>query len=201
MRMAIPRTHAPAPHPPGSPPHRKVQGKTAALALSALGVVYGDIGTSPLYAVRECFNGAHAVALNDVNLFGVASLVFWSLTTVVSVKYVGFILKGRQPAGEGGIFALLGFDPGLPTPMTPRLRSAAAWRLFSARRCSTATALSLLSISVLSAIRRAEVRHRARQTIRRSLDLHRDYRSFCRSESGTSEHRQKCSDPSWWSGS
>jgi len=53
----------------------KVHEKTAALAIGALGVVYGDIGTSPLYAVRECFNGMHAVAMNDVNLFGVASLI------------------------------------------------------------------------------------------------------------------------------
>ena len=77
-----------------------------ALALGALGVVYGDIGTSPLYAIRECFHGQHAVALNEINIFGVLSLVFWSLTVVVTFKYVVFILRADN-RGEGGIFALL----------------------------------------------------------------------------------------------
>ena len=78
-------------------------------------MVYGDIGTSPLYAVRECFNGPHAVAMNETNVLGVASLIFWSLTIVVSVKYVGFILKADN-RGEGGIFALLGLILGRPQP-------------------------------------------------------------------------------------
>ena len=58
------------------------------LALGAFGVVYGDIGTSPLYAIRECFHGHHAIALTQGNIFGVMSLVFWSLTVVVSVKII-----------------------------------------------------------------------------------------------------------------
>ena len=66
-----------------------VQNNTFQLALAALGVVYGDIGTSPLYAVRECFSGPHAITLSEVNLFGVVSLIFWSLTIVVTVKYLG----------------------------------------------------------------------------------------------------------------
>jgi KUP system potassium uptake protein len=69
-------------------PHLPIVGKTVTLAIAALGVVYGDIGTSPLYAVRECFNGPYAIALNEVNLFGVVSLIFWSLTIVITVKYV-----------------------------------------------------------------------------------------------------------------
>jgi len=88
--------------PPSSHP-----GKDPQTGDCGAGVVYGDIGTSPLYAVRECFNGPHAVALNDVNLFGVVSLIFWSLTIVVTVKYVGVILRADN-RGEGGIFALLG---------------------------------------------------------------------------------------------
>ncbi|HSO72018.1 MAG TPA: KUP/HAK/KT family potassium transporter, partial [Thermodesulfobacteriota bacterium] len=76
------------------------------LSLGALGVVYGDIGTSPLYAIRECFHGQHAVALNQTNIFGVLSLVFWSLTVVITFKYVVFILRADN-RGEGGIFALL----------------------------------------------------------------------------------------------
>jgi KUP system potassium uptake protein len=77
---------------PGARPHSSA-GRTLKLGIVALGVVYGDIGTSPLYAVRECFTGPHAIALNKANLLGVASLIFWSLTAVVTVKYVGFILR------------------------------------------------------------------------------------------------------------
>jgi KUP system potassium uptake protein len=75
------------------------------LALGALGVVYGDIGTSPLYAVKECFHGLHAIAITPTNILGVMSLIFWSLTMVVTIKYVTFILKADNE-GEGGIYAL-----------------------------------------------------------------------------------------------
>lgn len=75
------------------------------LALGALGVVYGDIGTSPLYAVKECFHGLHAIAVTPTNILGVMSLIFWSLTMVVTIKYVTFILKADNE-GEGGIYAL-----------------------------------------------------------------------------------------------
>ena len=80
------------------------------LALLALGVVFGDIGTSPLYAVKECFFGKHAILLSQNNIMGVVSLIFWSLTVVVSIKYVSFILRVDN-RGEGGIFALLGLTP------------------------------------------------------------------------------------------
>src|SRR5262249_23676553 len=78
----------------------------AALALGALGVVYGDIGTSPLYALRECFVGDGAVEVTVPNVLGVLSLVFWSLTMVVSVKYLTFVMRADNQ-GEGGILALL----------------------------------------------------------------------------------------------
>jgi KUP system potassium uptake protein len=81
-------------------------GRTLTLALAALGVVYGDIGTSPLYAVKECFHGPHAIALLPMNIMGVLSLIFWSLMIVVSLKYVTFIMRADNK-GEGGIFALL----------------------------------------------------------------------------------------------
>ena len=84
--------------------------RLTALALGALGVVFGDIGTSPLYAVRECFHGMHAVALTQANVLGVLSLIFWSLIMVVGVKYVSFILRADNH-GEGGIFALLALLP------------------------------------------------------------------------------------------
>lgn len=76
------------------------------LALAALGVVYGDIGTSPLYAIKECFHGLHALPVTPTNILGVLSLVFWALTVVVTIKYVLFIMRADND-GEGGIFALL----------------------------------------------------------------------------------------------
>ncbi len=78
----------------------------AALALVALGVVYGDIGTSPLYALKECFSGRHSIPPTPENVIGVLSLVFWSLTFVVSFKYITFVLRADN-RGEGGILALL----------------------------------------------------------------------------------------------
>jgi KUP system potassium uptake protein len=77
----------------------------AALTLAALGVVYGDIGTSPLYAFKEVFAQGH-VPLNAENIFGVLSLMFWSLTVIVSFKYVGLILRADNN-GEGGLIAML----------------------------------------------------------------------------------------------
>ncbi|MES2305465.1 MAG: potassium transporter Kup [Gemmatimonadota bacterium] len=78
----------------------------AALSFAALGVVYGDIGTSPLYALAECFSGPHAIALTRDNLLGVLSLVFWALNFVVSFKYISMVMRADN-RGEGGILALL----------------------------------------------------------------------------------------------
>jgi KUP system potassium uptake protein len=75
------------------------------LSLAALGVVYGDIGTSPLYAIRECFHGPHAIAATAANILGVLSLIFWSLTIVISIKYLVFVLRADN-RGEGGILSL-----------------------------------------------------------------------------------------------
>jgi KUP system potassium uptake protein len=80
--------------------------KLALLTLTALGVVYGDIGTSPLYALKECFATAYGVAPTPANVIGVLSMIVWSLICVVSVKYIGFILRADN-RGEGGILALL----------------------------------------------------------------------------------------------
>ena len=78
----------------------------AALALAALGVVYGDIGTSPLYAVKEVFAGNHPIPVTDSNIYGSLSLFFWALVIVVSIKYVSFIMRADN-RGEGGIMALI----------------------------------------------------------------------------------------------
>ena len=77
----------------------------AALTLGAIGVVYGDIGTSPLYTIKECFTG-HSIPLITENIFGIMSLIFWSVLLVVSLKYVIFILRADNN-GEGGILALM----------------------------------------------------------------------------------------------
>jgi KUP system potassium uptake protein len=76
------------------------------LSLGALGVVYGDIGTSPLYALRECFNPRHGVAPTPANVLGVLSLIFWSLMIVITLKYLVFVMRADN-RGEGGILALM----------------------------------------------------------------------------------------------
>ena len=79
----------------------------SSLALAALGVVYGDIGTSPLYTMKEVFAGSsHPVPITPDNVLGVLSLVFWALMIVVTVKYVSFIMRCDNK-GEGGIMALM----------------------------------------------------------------------------------------------
>ncbi len=85
---------------------RVKQPSTAALALLALGIVYGDIGTSPLYAVKETFNPVHGIPLNTQNILGGLSAIFWALMIVVSLKYVTLVLRASN-RGEGGIMALL----------------------------------------------------------------------------------------------
>ncbi len=90
---------------PEEPPHQ-IEGPLPLLALGALGVVYGDIGTSPLYALRECFLGEHDLAINPANVLGILSMIFWSLVMVISVKYLTFVMRADNH-GEGGILALL----------------------------------------------------------------------------------------------
>jgi KUP system potassium uptake protein len=93
----------------------------ATLCLITLGVVYGDIGTSPLYAIRECFYGPHAVAPTHGHVLGVLSLIFWALIIVISIKYLVFVLRADNH-GEGGILALTA----LATPITPTGRQERA---------------------------------------------------------------------------
>jgi KUP system potassium uptake protein len=84
----------------------RVKKPLASLTLAALGVVYGDIGTSPLYAAKETFNPDHGIALNTENILGGLSAIFWALMIVVSLKYVILIMRASNK-GEGGIMALL----------------------------------------------------------------------------------------------
>ena len=78
---------------------------TAVLTIAALGIVYGDIGTSPLYAFKEAFNGPHALALTEANVLAALSALFWAIMLIISVKYVWLILK-LDNDGEGGVLAL-----------------------------------------------------------------------------------------------
>ena len=84
----------------------KTPAQQAALALAALGVVYGDIGTSPLYTIKEVFAGVHPIPLNPANVLGILSLILWALIIIVSIKYVVFIMRADN-RGEGGIMAMI----------------------------------------------------------------------------------------------
>src|SRR6187401_3562529 len=90
----------------GRAPHPEHTSGLGLLTLGVIGVVYGDIGTSPLYALRECFHGQHGVAATHDNVLGVLSLIFWSLTLIISIKYILFVMRADNN-GEGGILALL----------------------------------------------------------------------------------------------
>src|SRR2546428_484646 len=107
--------------PPAEPvaaPHGRY---LATLALAALGVVYGDIGTSPLYAIRESFYGTHGIAVTPGNVLGVLSLVFWALVIVVTIKYHIVIIRADNK-GEGGVLALMALVNGsrLARGLSPR---------------------------------------------------------------------------------
>jgi KUP system potassium uptake protein len=113
--MTAANTHAAAPSAAHAAPHGG--GHLAALSLAALGVVYGDIGTSPIYAMRESLHGAHGVAPTVDNVLGLLSLIVWALILVISVKYLAFVMRADN-CGEGGMIALTA----LVTPTSVRAR-------------------------------------------------------------------------------
>ena len=125
-------------------------GATASLTMAALGVVYGDIGTSPLYAFKEAFGGSHALPLNAENVLAVLSMMFWAVTLVVTVKYVTFMLRFDH-RGEGGALILLTFAL---RAAKERPRLAGAITLIGAFAASLfyGDALITPAISVLSAV-------------------------------------------------
>jgi KUP system potassium uptake protein len=124
----------------------------AKLTVAALGIVFGDIGTSPLYTLHECLAGEHGAAPTPDNIYAVLSMIFWSLMLVVGVKYLTFIMRADN-RGEGGILALLALVPG-------KLRSAASSTHISLVAVLVLVGAALLygdgiitpSISVLSAV-------------------------------------------------
>src|SRR4051794_11476164 len=128
------------------------------LALGALGVVYGDIGTSPLYALKECVTGEHGVPPTPANVLGLLSLVFWSLTLVVVVKYLVFVLAADNN-GEGGVLALMALvAPRTTDKVSPRRRRVAMvyLGLFGAALLY-GDGMITPAISVLSAVEGLEV--------------------------------------------
>ncbi|HYE95382.1 MAG TPA: potassium transporter Kup [Rubricoccaceae bacterium] len=120
------------------PPHDRAHGTPHGLnyrlflALAALGVVYGDIGTSPLYALKECFHGPHGIAPAPGNVLGVLSLMIWALLFVISFKYLLFVLRADNN-GEGGILALMTLaSRGRPAKAFPPRGVLVAMGLFGA---------------------------------------------------------------------
>ena len=105
-------------HPAGH--HHAPQGTTR-LAIGAIGVVFGDIGTSPLYALKETFTGHHKLAVDQLHVFGVMSLVFWTMTLIVTVKYILVILRADN-RGEGGSLSLLAMISRLSSHSAERTR-------------------------------------------------------------------------------
>ena len=126
-----------------------------AIMLAALGVVYGDIGTSPLYALKECFSpeSTHHIAATPANVLGVLSLVFWSLMIVVTVKYIGFVMKADND-GAGGILALLAL---LPSKTETRGRSLLVLLVLFGAALLYGDGVITPAISVLSAVEGLEV--------------------------------------------
>ncbi len=130
-------------------------GKLVPLALGALGIVFGDIGTSPLYAVAECFSKdaagitkSHSLVVSTASVMGLLSLFFWSLTMVVTVKYLAFIMRANNK-GEGGIFALLAL---VPHKATSRVRGGVVLAALFGAALLYGDGIITPAISVLSAV-------------------------------------------------
>jgi KUP system potassium uptake protein len=127
---------------------------TSLLALGALGVVFGDIGTSPLYTMKEVFGGHH-LAVTQANVLGILSLIFWELILVVSVKYVGIMMRADNK-GEGGILALLALAQA-QAPLQSRIRGFLMALGFLGASFFFGDSLITPAISVLSAIEGLEM--------------------------------------------
>lgn len=131
------------------------QQSRASLTLGALGIVYGDIGTSPLYAVKETLNPAHGIPLENANILGAISTIFWALMVVVSLKYVTLIMRADNK-GEGGIVALLALA-------SASLKNRTRWRMpvlvagLAGAALFYGEAVLTPAISVLSAVEGLEV--------------------------------------------
>jgi KUP system potassium uptake protein len=129
--------------------------RLAILSLAALGVVYGDIGTSPLYALRECFHGEYGIEPTRGHVLGVLSLVFWALVIIVALKYLTFILRADN-RGEGGVIALMALVTPRSGPRNWRRKVLIALGLFGASLLY-GDGMITPAISVMSAVEGLEV--------------------------------------------
>jgi len=121
------------------------------LILGSLGVVFGDIGTSPMYAIRQCFSGSHAIPVSQGNVLGIISLIFWTIIVVVCFKYMTFLLKADNK-GEGGVFALLALLKGVNGSRTSRVYSSVVLASIFGAALLYGDGIITPSISVLSAV-------------------------------------------------
>ena len=135
------------------PPRIKGIGR---LSLGALGIVFGDIGTSPLYTLRACLSARDAPAFSSADVLGVLSLIFWTLTLVVSFKYVTIIMRADNH-GEGGIFALLALLPERPRRTTGGVVGMVALLVIAGAALLYGDGMITPAISVLSAVEGLEV--------------------------------------------
>jgi KUP system potassium uptake protein len=135
----------------GLPDVRSTASPTAALSLAALGIVFGDIGTSPLYALQAAF-GSEGLASTPDDIRGVLSLVFWALVLVVGLKYVIVVMRADH-GGEGGVMALLAqcLDPDAAGPRKRKARVLVAFAVLGAALLY-GDGLITPAISVLSAV-------------------------------------------------
>jgi len=132
------------------------RGRGFALTLAAIGVVFGDIGTSPLYALRECFSPLHGIESSRDNIVGIVSLLFWCLTLIVCVKYLGIVLRADNK-GEGGILALVSLVSRYLPKGSVRRRSFFAVLGVLGAALLLSDGMITPSITVLSAIEGLEV--------------------------------------------
>lgn len=145
-RSAPGRIPEPQPPPSSHPAH----GSMALLVLGAVGVVYGDIGTSPLYTLTECLHGPHGLAPTSENVFGLVSLILWSITMVVTLKYLTFLMRADNQ-GEGGIMALLALVKSEKKPRPPGEIGAIAMLVIVGAALLFGDGIITPAISVLSA--------------------------------------------------
>ncbi len=130
-------------------------GRTA-LTIAALGVVFGDLGTSPLYTLQACFSGVHGIAPTEQNVLGVLSIVFWSLMLVITFKYLAFLMR-TDNAGEGGIMALLALTPARLRRPPPGKVGPVAWLVIAGAALLFGDGIITPAVSVLSAVEGLEV--------------------------------------------
>ena len=97
-----------------------------AITLAALGVVFGDIGTSPLYALKESFHAAHGLGISTANVLGILSIIFWTMTLVITIKYIAIVMRADNN-GEGGIMALLALNLRNTVSVTAKITVNCYW--------------------------------------------------------------------------